>query len=325
MAMNYNEFRKKLKTCFVHLLMTPVKGDDEVDFDTLKDLINKQIEMFEGHDVIFLAGGSTAEFYGMNTETFKKYIDVVVDTVAGRVPVLMGTSAAGTKATIELSQYADNKGVDGIMLVAGYYHPAYEDGLYDHFKAIADSVKCGIVLYNNPCTSKLYIYPEMLKKLSKIKNIVGDKDNTNSAPMFYRQLKTVDPEDMTVFTGLGEPMFQYTTLLGCRSFVSDLANYLPKQCMAIHEAAAKGDYDRVTQIVDSIDDLEQFKNRVASKHSIPTVMSSYILGGGVPAYQSFIKEAMKIAGLPIGKVMAPMYNLNEEEVEELKGLMAKHM
>lgn len=320
MSMTYDKLRKSLKGP-VHLVMTPVTANEDIDYVVLKELIKTNIENFKGNDCVFLAGGSTSEFYGWTDEMFKKYVNVVVEAVNGAFPVVFGTSRPGTRYSIEMSKYAEAAGADGVMIVNSYYHPVTDECVYEHYKAIADSVKCGVVIYNNPMTTKLFIYPDMMKRLSKIDNIVGLKENTDKPGMFYRTYKTIDPNDMTVFTGLGETFFQYTALHGSRAFVTDLCNFLPKKAFAIYNAAKAEDFKKLTSLIDELDPLEQFKGKVAAKQNVSTAFSTYLPVGGVPIYQSVIKESMKIVGLPIGKVMRPMYNLNSGEIAELKGIL----
>ncbi len=320
MSMTYDELRKKLKGP-VHLVMTPVTADEEIDFKALEELIKTQVKRFEGHDCVFLAGGSTAEFYNFTDEMFYKYVDTVVKAVDGKFPLVMGTARPGTKYTIKLSQYAEKAGVDGIMIVNTYYHAATDECVYNHYKAIAESVKCGLVIYNNPIATKLYLYPDMLKRLSKIPNIVGLKENTDKPQMFASIYRAIDPNDMTVFTGLGESFFQYTAMHGSRAFVTDLANYLPEKAFAIYEAGCREDYKAMAAMNDELDVLERFKGKVAGNQHVSTTLSAYLPVGGQPIYQSFVKEAMKLVGLPVGKMMSPMYNLSDDEIAELKDIM----
>lgn len=320
MSMNYDELRKKLKGP-IHLVMTPVTEDEEIDYPMLEKLVKTQVERFEGNDCVFLAGGSTAEFYNFTDEMFFRYVDTVIKAVDEKFPLVIGTARPGTKYTIKLSKYADSAGADGVMIVNTYYHVATDDCVYDHYKEIAESIKCGLMIYNNPTATKLYLYPDMLAKLSKIPNIVGLKENTDKPQLFARIYRTIDPEDMTVFTGLGESFFQYTALHGSRAFVTDLANYLPDKAFAIYNAAKREDFKALVALNDELDVLEKFKSKVADNQHISTTLTNYLPVGATPIYQSFVKEAMKLIGLPIGKTMRPMYNLSNAEIDELKGIM----
>ncbi len=112
-------------------------------------------------------------------------VKTVVDVAGGKVPVVVGASHAGTKPAIERAKYVEDIGGDGIMIVLPYYHVPEEDGLYLHYKRIYDSVNIGVVIYNNPDVSKIYMKPHILKKLSEeTKNIVAVKENTPYIPKF---------------------------------------------------------------------------------------------------------------------------------------------
>lgn len=321
MAMSAHQLREKLKGV-ITLVMTPYKKNMDLDLGTLKEMLKFQIKKFRGKDVVFLAGGSTSEFYAMNDDEYKIYVKTVVEAVNGELPVIMGSARAGTRYTIEASRYAQDAGVDGVMVIMPYYHPVTEECLYEHYRKVADSVKIGVTIYNNPVPSKLYLYPEVLRKLSKIDNIVGLKENTSNPMLFYSIMKSIDPKDMAVFTGLGENMFQYTAILGARAFVCDIANFVPDIALGIYDAAVAGDYAKMTALVDKVYPVYQFRGRIAKKHGpVPSIVTDYLGAGEVPIYQSVVKEAMKLTGLDIGKVREPMYNLNDEEVGELREIL----
>lgn len=319
--MSPSELKDNLKGP-ISLVMTPFKENGDLDYSALKEVLVSLVKKFKGKDVVFLAAGSTGEFYAMNDEEYKLYVKTVVEAVNGEIPVLMGAARPGTRWAIETSKYAQDAGVDGIMMVNTYYHPTNEECIYNHYKEIAGSLEIGLVIYNNPLTTKLYIYPELMKKLSKIDNIVGLKENTSNPMLFYRMSKTIDPKDMKMFTGLGETMFRYTSLIGDRAFVCDIANYVPDIAFGIYDAAVAKDYDKMNALVDKIDPVYQFIGKLGKKHGpVPSVITDYLQLEGIPIYQSVIKESMKLIGLNAGKVRDPMYNLNSDEIDELRGIL----
>jgi len=321
MSLTPYELKNKLRG-IVSLVMTPFKENGDLDVQTLREVLKKQVKEFKGKDLVFLAGGSTAEFYAMNDEEYKLYVKTVVEAVNGEIPVIMGTARCGTRYTIEASKYAQDAGVDGIMVVNSFYHAITEECVYQHYKEVAGSVDLGVVVYNNPMTTKLYIYPDQMKRLSKIDNIVGLKENTSNPMLFYRTFRTIDPKDMVVFTGLGEVMFLYTAVLGCPGFVCDIANYVPEIAFGIWDAAKARDFTKLVSLIDKIDPVYRFIGKVAKQNGpISSVKTDYLSFAGTPIYQSVIKEAMKITGNDVGKVRGPMYNLSNEEIEELKGII----
>ncbi len=311
----------------MHLVMTPFTAADEIDEKNLRLMLRDAMKKAQGKDFCFLAGGSTAEFYAMTDEEMKRYIDIVIDEVAGAFPVIMGTSRPGTKATIELSQYAEKAGADGLMIVPPYYSPCTGENIYKHFVDVANSVKIGIVIYNNPGTSKHWLPPAMIGQLSKIPNIIGTKENIASPMSFYRVQKAVDPKDMVIFTGLGYEQYQYLALApnGCPAYVSELVNMMPKTTFGIYEAGEKRDWKRMGELVEGLEPYRIFCDNLAAKRKMPLTVGPLVAGPLMTIYQAVIKECITLLGIPCGKVRGPVDNMTEEEIEELKPVLAEMM
>jgi 4-hydroxy-tetrahydrodipicolinate synthase len=321
MGMKPQELLANLKG-ILHLVMTPFNEKDELDEGALRTQLRWAVNEFQGEEVVFLAGGSTAEFYAMNDEECKRYIQIVAAEVGGKFPVVMGTGRAGTKYTVEMSLYAQAAGVDGVMVVNPFYHATTADGIYRHFKMLGDQLEIGIVIYNNPVTSSLWIPPALMAKISKIPNVVGDKDNITSITALYRMFKTIDPKDMSVFTGLGCDMYQYAALFGCPGYVTEMTNYAPHLAIEMYHAGKKRDFETLVALNEKADPFIKFIGTCASRRAgIPTTTSPLVVGAGVPVYQSICKVAMDLVGLPGGKVREPMENLTEEERAELKQIL----
>jgi 4-hydroxy-tetrahydrodipicolinate synthase len=321
MGMKPDELRANLKG-IIHLVMTPFNKWDELDEGALRTQLRYAVNQFRGEEVVFLAGGSTAEFYAMNDEECKRYSKIVVEEAGGKFPVVIGTGRGGTKYTLEMSRYAQEVGADGVMVVNPFYHATTVDGLYRHFKTLGEELDIGVVIYNNPVTSSMWIPPTLMAKISKVPNVVGDKDNIGSITALYRMYKTVDPRDMSVFTGLGCDMYQYAALFGCPGYVTELTNYAPQLAVEIYRAGKKRDFETLVALNEKVDPFIKFIGTCASRRpGIPTTTSPLVVGGGVPFYQSVCKVAMDLVGLPGGKVREPMENLNEEERAELKEIL----
>lgn len=110
----------------------------------------------------------------------KGLICIGVEEIIGRFPVIAGMGRPGTKLTIGMSQSAQNLGADGVLIVNPYYQPVIKEGLFRHFKEVAENIDIGIMIYNNPVTTKLWIPPDLIARLSKVDNIVADKENTTN-------------------------------------------------------------------------------------------------------------------------------------------------
>ena len=155
-------------------IVTPFKDNGEVDYEKFAEMVEYQIE--NGTDAIIVCG-TTGE---SSTLTHEEHLDVIrccVEKVNGRIPVIAGTGSNCTDTAIYLSTEAEKYGVDGLLLVTPYYNKATQKGLYQHFKAVADSVKVPVILYNVPSRTGCNIAPETVVKLcTEVENIVGVKD-----------------------------------------------------------------------------------------------------------------------------------------------------
>lgn len=323
MGMKPNELRDSLKGV-IHLVMTPFNDKNELDEAALASCLKKEVQMYKGQDLVFLAGGSTAEFYAMNDVEFKRYAKTCVEAIGGKFPVVVAAGRGGTSYSLELSKYVQDVGGDGVMVVNPYYHPATKEGIYRHLETIANNLDIGVVLYNNPATSSMWVDIELMKKVSKIKNVVGLKENIGDIKTLYRMYRTIDPQDMAVFTGVGHEMYQYAALFGMKGFVTELANFAPEEAFNIYKAAMKKDFGKVQELCEKVDPIYAFIGEVASRRSpIPSTSSFGIVGAGAPYYQSVIKTAMELVGLPGGKVREPMENLAAAEKDELRQIMLK--
>lgn len=319
--MKPKELKDKIRG-IIHLVVSPFDENGQLDEKALRKSLEFTINALKGQDAVFLTTGSTAEFYAMTDEECKKAIAVAVEEVAGKFPIIAGTGRPGTKLTIKMSQYAQQVGADGVLVVSPYYQPPTKEGLFRHFKEVAENIDIGIMIYNNPVTSKLWIPPELMARLSKIENIVADKENTTNALAYYWMQKAVDPKDMVIICGIGQLMYTFCALYGCPGFVTEFANFAPDIAISFYEAAQQRDFDKLTQLADKIAPYQQFLAELARKRSaVPTVLSPYISSSELPLYQTVIKEAMNLIGLPGGAVREPMENLTAQEKEGLRRVL----
>jgi 4-hydroxy-tetrahydrodipicolinate synthase len=156
-------------------LVTPMQADGALDVDSLRKLVEFHIS--QGTDAI-VAVGTTGESATLSVEEHCDVIRLVVEQVNGRIPVIAGTGANSTSEAIELTQSAKDLGVDAVLLVAPYYNKPTQQGMYLHFKAIAEAVNIPQILYNVPGRTASDLLPETVGKLSELSNIVGIKEAT---------------------------------------------------------------------------------------------------------------------------------------------------
>ena len=321
MALSPQELKERLKGV-VALVMTPFDEDERLDESALRKGVQALVENLRGDDNVLLVNGSTGEFYAMTEEEIERVITVVVEEAGGKMPVIAGTGQAGTKLSIHMSQRAEQLGVDGVMVVNPYYHLVTTEGLYRHFQRIADSLNVGIMLYNNPVTSKLWMGPELVARLSKIPNIIANKENTPMVSEWCAVKNAVDEKDMVVISGLGENFFQYHAAYGSRGYVSTLPNIVPGLAKEIWKSGDTGNTRAMLAALEKVGPLNRYYSHVAAEHGpIPSILGPVYTTIEHPVYQSVTKEAMTLLGVPGGKVRAPMDNLTSQEITELKKVL----
>jgi len=321
MPMKPEELRKRMRGV-IHLVMTHFDETDRLDEDALRKSLRFTLKALNGEDAVFLVTGSTAEFYAMTEEENRRIIRITVEEVDGKLPVIAGTGRCGTKLTIEMSRFAQEAGADGVLVVNPYYHLVTREGLYRHFEAVAGSIDIGIMIYNNPVTSKLWIPPDLMARLSKIENIIADKENTANAGAYFSMRRAVDPDDMAIICGVGQIMYTFEAVYGCPGFVTELANFAPHIAVAIYRAAMKRDFESLAKLGDTIAPYHEFMTECAKRREIiPTVHSPAVTINELPFYQSVTKQAMSLVGLPGGRVREPMENITADEKEELRKIL----
>ncbi|MEM3653580.1 MAG: dihydrodipicolinate synthase family protein, partial [Candidatus Bathyarchaeia archaeon] len=154
--MEPEKLKERLKGVFV-VVATPFNEKDELDEEGLRYNLNFLVEKGKGKPLSLIIAGSTGEFYALSEEEHKRLIKIAVDEVNGKLVLIAGTGQAGTKNALKISKYAEDVGADGVMVVLPYYHVPTENGMYQHFKTIAEGIEVGMLIYNNPDTTKTYI------------------------------------------------------------------------------------------------------------------------------------------------------------------------
>ena len=323
MPMKPEELRQRIRG-LIHMPMTHFDENDQLDEVAIRRGLRHAVNVLKGEDAVFLITGSTAEFYAMTDEENMRVIRIVLEEVNGKFPVIAGTGRPGTKVSIEMSQKAQQAGVDGVLIVHPYYNLVTREGLFRHYETMAENIDVGIMIYNNPVASKLWIPPDLMAKISKIRNIVADKENTASVTAYYWMQKLVDPQDMVITCGLGHLMFCFEAVAECPAFVTELVNFAPDFAIGLYKAAKSKDFDKVREYADRLSLYDRFISDCAQRRgALPTVLSPASGGSEIPLYQSIIKSAMGLVGLPSGKVREPMENITAEEKEELKNVLKR--
>lgn len=251
MSTAYDEIKTRLQGSMV-ALVTPMHPDGTVDYKRLADLIDWQIE--QGTHCL-VAVGTTGESATLSMQEHSDVIRYFVQHVKGRVPVIAGTGANNTMEAIKLTQDAADAGADCALLVAPYYNKPPQEGLYQHYKAIARAVNIPQMLYNVPGRTVVDIAQETVERLADIDNIVAIKDATGSIARGEQLIKAVGDRIVVLSgdDGTALDLIQF----GGKGNISVTANVAPKAMSETFTAALRGDFDAAHKVHDVVKHLHR--------------------------------------------------------------------
>jgi len=283
----------KLEGSFV-AIVTPFKdGGKEVDYDSLGKLV--EFQLANGTDGI-VAAGTTGETPTLSHEEHLRVIETTVRTVNKRVPVIAGTGTNSTEKTIELTRYAKSVGADAALVVVPYYNKPTQEGLYLHFKAVAE-VGLPVVLYNVPGRSGAGLTPKTVARLAQLPNVVAIKEAAGSLDQVSEILST---SNITVLSGddsLTLPMMA----IGAKGVISVIANIVPDKLKKLVSLALAGDYEGARKV-----HLELFKLSKAM----------FVESNPIP-----VKTAMGLLGLCDPTLRLPMSPLLPENLPIIENVL----
>jgi 4-hydroxy-tetrahydrodipicolinate synthase len=218
-------------------LVTPFKHDGSVDEAAVRLLVRRQIES----GIHFVSPcGTTGEAPTLSHREKLRVIEIVVDEVAGRVPVLAGAGGYDTREVIAFARDLEKIGVNGLLSVTPYYNKPTQEGLYQHYKAIAESMSLPIVLYNVPGRTGVNIDVATVARLAEIPNIVGTKEASANVIQMCEIYAAV-PERFLLLGG-DDPLTVAVMAIGGRGIISVASNAAPAEMVQIMEMAEKGDF-----------------------------------------------------------------------------------
>ncbi len=217
-------------------IVTPMLADGELDFPRLKSLIDWHVQ--EGTDGIVIVG-TTGESPTVDVEEHGALIKAAVEYAAGRVPVIAGTGGNSTREAIALTKFARSAGADYSLSVVPYYNKPTQEGLYRHYRAIAEATDLPMLLYNVPSRTVADLANETVLRLAQVPHIVGIKDATSNVERATDLMRRM-PRDFLVFSGNDDAALAYT-LLGAKGVISVTANVAPRLMREMIAAARAGD------------------------------------------------------------------------------------
>lgn len=282
-------------------LITPMAKDGSIDEQALEALVGFHLD--NGTDAI-VAMGTTGESATLTHREHRHVVKRVVDVVNKQIPVIAGTGSNNTIEAIELSQAARDDGADAVLLVAPYYNKPTQEGLYQHYKLLADSVAIPQILYNVPGRTASDILPETVERLSAISNIVGIKDATGSVERAVTIMERCG-DAMEVYSG-EDPATLEIMLAGGKGTISVTANVAPKLMHEMCMAALAGNRAEATRLNDLLIPLH--KTLFIEPNPTPAKWAMHKLGFGgegirlpllplTAKSQPEVLEAMRFAGV----------------------------
>jgi 4-hydroxy-tetrahydrodipicolinate synthase len=278
-------------------MVTPFDKKGHIDFTKTTQLINHLIE--NGTDSLVVAG-TTGESPTLSKEEKLALFQHVVKVVDKRVPVIAGTGSNNTYASIELTKKAEQLGVDAIMLVAPYYNKPNQEGLYQHFKAIAESTNLPVMLYNIPGRSVVNVSPDTIVRLSSIPNIVAVKEASGDLnAMSYIIANT--PDEFLLYSG-DDGITVPVLAIGGVGVVSVASHIIGNQMQEMIKAFLTGENQTAAKIHQKL---------------LPIMQGLFTAPNPVP-----VKTALQLKGLDVGSVRLPLVSLTEQERKSLTSLIS---
>lgn len=283
-------------------IVTPFHEDGSVNYEKFAELIEFQIQ--NGTDAIIVCG-TTGE---SSTLTHEEHLDVIkfcAQKVNKRVPVVAGTGSNCTSTAVYLSTEAEKYGVDGLLLVTPYYNKATQNGLFEHFKKVADSVKLPIILYNVPSRTGCNIMPQTAVRLcTEVSNIVGIKEASGNISQVAKLASLAQGKvDIDIYSGNDDQIVPIMSL-GGKGVISVLSNVAPRQT---HEICAKFfEGDIVGSYNEQLRAIELFDALFCEVNPIP------------------VKEALNLMGKEVGPTRMPLSKMEEANVEKLRSAMKNY-
>lgn len=272
-------------------IVTPFKNG-EVDEEAFRSLIEFQIE--NGTSGI-VPCGTTGESATLSMEEHCRVIDITVEAVKKRVPVIAGTGGNSTAEAVELTRHAKESGADATLQVAPYYNKPTQEGLYQHFKAIADSVPLPQILYNIPGRTSVNVLPETVARLAELPQIVAIKEASGSLPQMAEVMELAG-DRITLLAG-DDNVVLPVLAIGGKGVISVIANLVPDKLAELIKLWEKGDSDGA---------------REAYYHLLPLCRAMFLETNPIP-----VKTALALTGKLNEGFRLPMTSMAPANVEKL--------
>jgi len=278
-------------------MVTPFKKDLTIDFDQVKKLARHLVQ--SGSDGLVISG-TTGESPTLTKEEKVELFRIVVEEVGGDAVVIAGTGSNDTASSIELTQLAEKVGVDGVLVVGPYYNKPSQEGMYQHFKTIAQSTNLPVIVYNVPGRTAANISPQTVVRLSEIDNIVAIKEASGSLDQ-ASELRRSLPDHFAIYSG-DDSLTLPILSLGGRGVISVASHIIGQRIQEMVNAFTSGNVTMATKIHCSI---------------YPVFKGMFITTNPVP-----VKTALNMLGWQVGAPRLPLVDASPDEKEMIKKMLS---
>lgn len=281
-------------------IVTPMKNNEEVNYDKLEELIDEQIK--EGTDAIVIVG-TTGESSTLDMDEHEKVIRAAVEFTNHRVPVVAGTGSNCTRTAIQLSQEAEADGVDGLLIVTPYYNKATQPGLIKHYSQIAQNTKLPIIMYNVPGRTGCNLLPETVATLYKNEsNIVGLKEATGNVAQASKTMYLTDGK-LDLYSG-EDGLVLPLMAIGAIGVISVWSNVAPAKVHQMCDSFFKGDIATARRL---------------QAEALPLIDALFSEVNPIP-----VKTAMNLMGKEVGPLRAPLCEMGADNAAKLANAMKEY-
>jgi len=275
-------------------MITPFTASGEVDEQGIRELVEFHIK--NGTNGI-VPCGTTGESPTLSPEEHKKVVEITIQAVAGRIPVIAGTGSNCTRESLNLTHHAKEAGADGALIITPYYNKPTQKGLYLHFKKIAEEVDIPIVIYNVPSRTGVNLLPETLAELAEIRNIVAVKEASGNLEQMINIIELCG-EKITLLSG-DDKLLLPVLSIGGKGVISVVANIIPRDVAGMIKDFEEGNYEAARKA---------FLSKI-----YPLSNAMFYETNPIP-----VKTSAQLIGLPAGDLRLPLSPLSENNLAKLK-------
>lgn len=279
-------------------LITPFDENGEVNYSRLREILEFHVI---NHTDAIIVTGTTGEGSTLNDEEKISVIEFTINIINNRIPVIAGTGSNDTRHAAEFSKRVEKLGVDGLLVVTPYYNKGNENGIYEHYKAIAEGVKIPVILYNVPSRTGVNLSIPLLKRLAQIENITALKEASGNISYVAEVAREV-PE-LDIYSG-NDDMVVPVLSLGGKGVISVSANIIPDISHDMTVSFLKGDVKKARELQLKYNDL---------------VNALFLETNPAP-----IKEAMNFLGYEVGNCRLPLGVMEEANRRKLTDILIAH-